>query len=106
MPKIKFIYEHNNFEMIYENTYTIEKILIKYTKLLSVKETEILFLYKGINILENKIFLNKLNNKNNLIMTVINKNKNNNKNINDKGNIICPVCKNLTFLNINEDIIP
>ena len=41
--------------------------------------------------------------KNNIIIIVIIKNKNNNnKNL---GNIICPKCQNLSFLNINEDNI-
>ena len=60
MPKIKFVYGKNTFEMKYENTDIIENILKKYIELLSFEEKNLLFLYRGINILKNKIVLNKL----------------------------------------------
>ena len=104
MSKIKYIYEKNIFEMLYENINNIEEILEKYNKILLIEKKDLLFLYKGINILKNKDIFNKLkNNKNNIIITVIKKNKN--KNINDIENIICPECQQLAFLNINDDNI-
>ena len=63
----------------------------------------IYFIYiKEKIILENKTLLNK-SKKNNIIITIIKKNKDTIKN--DIENIICPECKNLVFLNINDDII-
>ena len=41
MEKIKFIYEYNNLEMKHENTETIERVLKKYSKLMSLKERDI-----------------------------------------------------------------
>ena len=105
MSKIKFIYEKNTFIMTYENKDKIGNILKKYTNLLSVQEEDLLFLFKGINIIENKFLLNKLKNKTSIIITVIKKTKNKNsvQILNDMGNIVCPECKKLAFLNINED---
>ena len=105
MSKVKYIFEKNIFEMIYEDTDIIENVLEKYIKILLIEKKDLLFLYKGINILKNKDIFNKLknNNKNNIIITVIKKNKSKNKN--DIENIICPECQKLAFLNINDDNI-
>ena len=56
MPKKKFIYEKNKFEMILEGKDLIINLLEKYANLLSIKINDLLFLYKGKNILlvENK----------------------------------------------------
>ena len=104
MSKIKFIYEKNIFEMILEKRDKIENLLEKYAKLLSIKRKDLLFLYKGKNILlfENKTINNLKKNKN-IIISVFRMIKNNK--INEIENIICPICKNLTFFNINEDHI-
>ena len=103
MSKIKFIYENNIYEMIVEENDSIENILDKYIKLLSIEKKYLLFLYKGMNIIENKDKLNKLKNKN-IIITIIY--KDNNKDIKEKlKNIICPDCKELAFININENNI-
>ena len=88
--------------MIREKTDVIENVLKNYIKLLSVPKKELLFLYKGINILQNKVILNKLKIKKNIIITVIKKSEKEIKD--DIGNIFCPQCKNLAFLNINENI--
>ena len=103
MSKIKFIYENNIYEMTVEENDSIENILDKYIKLLSIEKKYLLFLYKGMNIIENKDKLNKLKNKN-IIITIIY--KDNNKDIKEElKNIICPYCKDLAFININEDNI-
>ena len=96
MSKIKFVYGKNVFEITDEDK--IENALKKYEKM--IEEKELIFLYKGINILENKDILNKLKRKNNIIITVV---KRRNKKEMKNDNIICPECKNLAFLNINED---
>ena len=104
MSKIRFIYEKNIFEMILEDKNSITNLLEKYAKLLSIKRKDLLFLYKGKNILliENK-YKKILKRNKNIIISVFKINKN--KKINELKNIICPICENLTFLNINEDYI-
>ena len=104
MSKIKFIFEKNIFEMISEDKDKIENLLEKYAKLLSIKRKDLLFLYKGKNILliENK-YKNILNKNKNIIISVFKINKKKKKN--ELENIICPICKNLTFFTINEDHI-
>ena len=98
---IKFVFEKNIFEILYEDNESIENIIEKYAKILSVKSKDLFFSYKGKNILEIKGILNKLkNNNNNNIISVIKLYKN--KTTNDLENIICPKCKNLSFLKINE----
>ena len=76
MSKIKFIYEKNIFEMIFEDKDSIESILEKYVKILSIKKKDLLFLYKGLNIslIEYKEQLYKFKNKN-IIILVYNLNK-------------------------------
>ena len=85
MSKIKFIYENNIYEMIVEENDSIENIIDKYIKLLSIEKKYLLFLYKGINIIENKDKLNKLKNKN-IIITIIY--KDNNKDIKEELKIL------------------
>ena len=101
MPKINFIYEHNNYEIEAKENKTINYILNEYVTILNENLDDFLFLYKGKNIIlfgENIINLSK--NKNIMIM-VFKKVKNYNKiEIND---IICPVCQHLSFLNIKDD---
>ena len=98
---IKFVFEKNIFEILYDDNESIENIIEKYAKILSVKSKDLFFSYKGKNILEIKGILNKLkNNNNNNIISVIKLYKN--KTTNDLENIICPKCKNLSFLKINE----
>ena len=104
MSKIKFIYEKNIFEMMLEDKDSIGDIIKKYVKLLSVKIEDLLFLYKGINIkTENNEKLKLKKNKNMTILVFkLNKDK---KDIKEIKNIICPECKNLAIININEDNI-
>ena len=99
MPTIKFVYGKNVLDITDTDSDTIGKAIKKYRRI--ILEEDLLFLYKGINILENKEKLNKLKNNNNIIITVIKKNKNKAKN--DIGNIICRECQKLAFFNINED---
>ncbi len=54
MSKVKYIFEKNIFEMIYEDTDIIENVLEKYIKILLIEKKDLLFLYKGTNILKNK----------------------------------------------------
>ena len=49
--------------------------------------------------MKNKKFINELNKNNNIIISAFNKEKN--KNNNDY--ITCPICHNLSYLNINKD---
>ena len=106
MSKINFIFGKNNFEMEFENTDTIQNVLEKYTKLLSINKKELFFLYKGKNIILTKNNLsNRINKKNNIIITVIKKINNKNVSSISEGNIFCSECKNLSFLNINENNI-
>ncbi len=88
--------------MIVGENDSIENILDKYVKLLSIEKKYLLFLYKDINIIENKDKLNKLKNKNCMITIIHN---NNNKNKNELKNIICPKCNNLAFINMSGDNI-
>ena len=99
MPKVKFVLGKNIFDITKEDLNINESVIRKYMEILG--EKDLIFLYKGKNILENEDILNKIKNKNNIIITVIKKNKIKS----DIGNIICPECQELTFLNINEDNI-
>ena len=99
MTKVKFVYRNNSFDITYEDIDINESPIEKYIKIFG--EKDLLFLYKGKNILEIKNILNKIKNNNIIIITVIKINKTKLKN--DIGNIICPECKKLAFLNINED---
>jgi len=99
MPSIKIIYGKNIFEMKIERNDSFEDIIKKYLKLLSLNKKELLFLYKGKNILENKKILNRL--KKDVIISVFKLSKI--KHLNESPNIICPECNNLTFININDD---
>ena len=101
MVKIEFIYMKNKF--IIENTDNNSKIFQKYSSLINNDLSELLFLYKGkyLNIDD------KLNifNHNKIIIFVFNKNqkiKNNNEKIKE---IICPECKNLSSLNIKDNLV-
>ena len=97
MSKVKFVLGKNVFDITNEDLDMNESAIKKYIKILG--EKEFIFLYKGKNILKNEAILNKIKNNNNIIITVIKKNKIKN----NIGNIICPECKELAFLNINED---
>ena len=99
MPKIKIWYGKNAFDITEDNK--IEGSLEKYKKI--IQEEDILFLYKGMNIIENKDILNKIKKNKNIIITVIKKNKK--KIENDIGNIICPECQQLVFLILMKKIL-
>ena len=83
------------------NINTINEALTKFLLLIDKKEKELIFLYKGKKIeIKNKKFIYDLNS-NNIIITVINKPTN--ININNNAYIKCPICHNLTYLNINKN---
>ena len=103
MPKIIFIYRGNKYEKVYKDENLKLSIFDEYLQKINRKMNEILFLFKGKYIsFKNNLFLMKiLNPHNNIIITVYNLKRNiTNDNISD--NIICPDCKNLTFLNFND----
>ena len=102
MSRIKFIYQKNIFETSVDSKDSIEKAIEKYEQLISKEKNELLFLYEGVNILENKHLLKKLKKKKNILIKVFNKNKNYKK---ESENIICQDCSKLAFVNINEDKI-
>ena len=103
MPTIKFVYGKNVLDIAgtHLDKDTIDDAIKKYRRFMHGED--LLFWYRGINILENKEKLNELRKNDNIIITVIKKNKNKNKTENDIRNIICPECKKLAFFSINED---
>ena len=71
MPTIKFVYGKNVLDIKEKDKDAISKAIKKYRKIIG--KEDLLFLHKGINILENKEKLNELKNSNNIIITVIKK---------------------------------
>ena len=100
MSRIKFIFQKNIFEITVKPNDSIEKAIKKYEQLISKEKNDLLFLYDGVNILENKHMLNRLKKKKNILIIVFNKNQNYKK---ESENIICQDCYKLAFVNINED---
>ncbi len=70
------------------------------------KINDLLFLYQGkdISLMDSQLITSICKYKKTIIISVYNININNNID-NISGNIICPDCKNLTFLNLNGDNI-
>jgi hypothetical protein len=99
MPRVKFVYEKNVFEITEEDT--IEDALKRYKRIL--REDDLMFFYKGINISEKTDILKKLKRNNNIIITVKKIKKERIKE--DIGSITCSECKELAFMNINEENI-
>ena len=99
MSKIKFLFEKNILQMKFEANESIENLIKKYTKILSINSEDLFFLYKGKNIFKCEDILKKLQKKI-ALMSVIKLNKS--KTSKDIENITCPKCKNLSFLKINE----
>ena len=64
MPKVKFVYEKNVFEITEEDT--IENALKRYKRI--IQEEDLIFFYKGINISEKTDILKKLKKNNNIII--------------------------------------
>ena len=93
---IAFIYQNNKFKINNKNINTINEALTKFLSIVDKSENDLLFLYKGKKI-NQKILLNKLNN---IIILVFNigMNKKNNEYY-----IRCPICQNLSYLNINKN---
>ena len=100
MSKIIFIYRENKYEMIIENRNL--NIFNEYSKKIDANINDLLFLYRGkyISLNNSQIIINMLKSNKNIIISVYNLNINQ-KNDNVYQNLICPNCKNLTFLNLN-----
>ena len=92
-----FIYQNNRFKMEIENIKTINEALTKFLSLIDKKEKDLIFLYKGKKIEIKNQKLIKSNN--NIIISVFNKEINENNN----NYVTCPICHNLSFLNINAN---
>ena len=73
MSKIKFVYGKKVFDIAFEDIDKNESAIKKYIKIIG--EKDLLFLYKEKNIFENEDILNKIKKNNNIIITVIKKNK-------------------------------
>ena len=104
MSKMIFIYRKIKYEMLLENGNS--NIFYEFSKKIDANINDLLFLYKGkyISLNNSKIIINMLRSNKNIIISVYNLNINQ-KNDNIYGNLICPNCKNLTFLNLNDNNI-
>ena len=81
MPTIKFVYGKNVLDITDTDldTDTIDNAIKKYRRIMHGED--LLFLYRGINILENKEKLNELNNKISFLINKIEENQNKKKKI-------------------------
>ena len=106
MSKINFIYRKNNFEMVLQDKNISIDIFKEYSKNINGKMKYLLFLFKGKNIflMNSQQIINMLKSNERIIILVYNLNINY-KADNVDGNFVCPDCKNLTFLNLNENNI-
>ena len=106
MSKIIFIYRENKYEIILKDNILDINIFEEYSKKIDGKINDLLFLYKGKNIsfINSQQIFNKFKYNKDIIISVYNININN-KIENISENFICPECKNLTFLNFNDDNI-
>ena len=99
---IMFIYQNNKYKMEIKNINTINEALIKFLTIIGKKEKDLIFLYKGKKIeINNKKLMYKLNN--NIRILVINKQMNKHMESNNNDYITCPICRNLSYLNINKN---
>ena len=88
----------NKYEFILENK-SINRVLLEFSRLININMKDLLFFYKGKKISLNKnIIINKKT-----IISVFNIRKITNNN--EIPYIICPDCKNLAFLIVNNDKI-
>ena len=96
--KIKFRYGYNEYIIKFEQKDLLKNVLNKYSAILDEDINNLIFIFKGkILSTNNQCKLNKLNNR---IIFVFKKNNKINKNI---KYILCPDCKNLSFLNIIDN---
>ena len=102
MSKTIFIYRENKYEIPLENRNP--NIFNEFSKKIDAKINNLLFLYKGkyISLNNSQIIINILKSNKNIIVSVYNLNINQ-KNDNVYENLICPNCKNLTFLKLNDN---
>ena len=103
MVKLQFIYNKNIYENNYAHNTLVEDILKEYSSLIFSNANNLFFSYKGKNL---SLYSNKKIikfNKNIIRIVVFDLNKKpKNKKINQ---ILCPICKELAFLKINNDKI-
>ena len=101
MVLFSFIYMKNIYEIKENNkSKLLNEILSSYISFIDIKYDNILFLYKGKNLNDyknKKIY--ELNNEN-IIISVYNLETKKDKNI--INNILCPQCKSLPLVNIND----
>ena len=102
MSKIIFIYINNKYEFILNEEQTFNKAFLEFSRLIDNNLKDLLFFYKGKNISLNNNIINSQT-KNNIIISVFNLRKIVNNN--EIPYIVCPECKNLAFLNVNNDKI-
>ena len=107
MSKIKFIYMKNIYEMKYiEKDLSILNLLSKYYSIININFNELLFLYKGKNlILNNMKEVNELKDNNINILVYNLKMKKINKNNKELKEIICPECNHLAIIKSNNNKI-
>ena len=100
MSKIKFIYMKNIYVMkCTQKNLSIQDLLSKYSSIININFDELLFFYKGTNLVLN--YTKKVNEikDNNIIIFVYNlKIKKINKNNKELKDIICPECNNLAII--------
>ena len=95
---ILFIYQNNKYKIDKRNINTINEAFRKFLSIIDKNENDLIFLYKGKKINNNIILISKLNY---IIISVFNIriNKSNKK----FYYIRCPICQNLSYLNINKN---
>ena len=106
MSKITFIYIKNKYEMkLDKENLSMKNVLIKYSSIINIDLNDLLFIYNGKNL--SNYYNKKINEINKIDLTIIvynikiRNNKMNKKN-EELKNIICPECKNLAFIE-NDD---
>ena len=104
MPKIRFIYMNNTYESFFEKDSLIIDAIRKYMENINKNIEDFYFTYKGKKIkINNRHKIKEYNCNNNIIISIfyLKPDKRNH----ELENIICPECKNLALLNINDDKI-
>ena len=102
MSEIRFVYENNQYNMSNLNGDSLSQLLCNFLNLINKKKEDIIFLYKGKNLLINQIEINTFNSNYKIFVFNITKDRNKVENTNY---IICPKCKNLQLFNLIDDKI-
>ena len=104
MMKITFIYIKNKFEINIEKEKTLNCILEYYSNIIINDKNDLYFLYKGKKLsLNSKIKIKEFKRCNIIIFVYSIKTYNDNIIKNEINDIICPQCKSLAYLYINND---